>query len=60
MKKTPYQVLRDINVNDHTEQKNGLTYLSWVWALDTLYMMYPESTWRINYDATDCRTTPMA
>lgn len=51
VKKTPYQVLRDINVNEHTEQKNGLTYLSWVWALDTLYMYYPESSWRINYDS---------
>lgn len=50
VKKTPYEVLRNINVNAHTEQKNGLTYLSWVWALDTLYMLYPETTWRINYD----------
>lgn len=45
--KTPYEVLRDINVNNHVEQKNGLSYLSWVWALDTLYMNYPESVWEI-------------
>lgn len=24
--------LLKVNVNDHTEQKNGLTYLSWAWA----------------------------
>ena len=24
--------LLKLNVNDHTEKKNGLTYLSWAWA----------------------------
>jgi len=28
---TPSELLK-INVNDHTEKKNGLTYLSWAWA----------------------------
>jgi hypothetical protein len=28
---TPSDLLK-INVNDHTEKKNGLTYLSWAWA----------------------------
>jgi len=28
---SPHDLLR-INVNDHTEKKNGLTYLSWAWA----------------------------
>lgn len=28
---TPNELLK-INVNDHTEKKNGLTYLSWAWA----------------------------
>ena len=27
-----FEVLNNINVNDKTEQKNGLTYLSWAWA----------------------------
>ena len=39
----PYKVLSRINVNDHTEKKNGLTYLSWAWAWDTLMSLYPES-----------------
>lgn len=39
----PYRVLSRINVNDHTEKKNGLTYLSWAWAWDTLMSLYPES-----------------
>ena len=40
-KKGIYATLREINVNEHTEQKGGLTYLSWVWALDQLYLHYP-------------------
>jgi hypothetical protein len=40
-----YQKLRAINVNEHTEKKNGLTYLSWAWAVDQLLMQDPEATW---------------
>lgn len=47
----PYEILRSIDVNAHVEKKNGLSYLSWVWALDELYMRYPDSSWRINYDS---------
>lgn len=39
----PYKVLSRINVNEHTEKKNGLTYLSWAWAWDTLLSLYPDS-----------------
>ena len=28
---SPLDLLK-VNVNDHTEKKNGLTYLSWAWA----------------------------
>ena len=27
-----FETLNKINVNDKTEKKNGLTYLSWAWA----------------------------
>ena len=30
--KSVFEVLNAINVNEHTEKKNGLTYLSWAWA----------------------------
>ena len=40
-KKGIYETLREVNVNEHTEQKGNLTYLSWVWALDQLYLHYP-------------------
>ena len=39
----PYHVLSQINVNDHIEKKNGLSYLSWAWAWDILMSHYPDS-----------------
>lgn len=37
--------LRTINVNDHTEKKGKLTYLSWAWAVDVLLQNDPSATW---------------
>lgn len=37
--------LLKINVNDHTEKKNGLTYLSWAWAWAEVLKHDPEATW---------------
>jgi hypothetical protein len=34
-----------INVNEHTEKKNGLTYLSWAWAVDQLLRLDDGATW---------------
>ncbi|CAB5212536.1 Single-strand annealing protein SAK3 [uncultured Caudovirales phage] len=44
-KMTSFAELRKINVNDKTETKNGLTYLSWAWAVDTLLQQDPTATW---------------
>ena len=41
--KTPWEVLSKINVSDHIEKKNGLTYLSWAWAWGELKNHYPLS-----------------
>lgn len=49
----PYKVLARINVNEHTEKKNGLTYLSWAWAWDTLMSLYPESYTSIRRPSTE-------
>jgi len=40
-----YATLASIDVNAHTERKNGLTYLSWVWAVDQLLRVDPNATW---------------
>lgn len=43
-KKTVWETLSKIDVNDKTEKKNGLTYLSWAWAWGVLKDHYPEAT----------------
>lgn len=40
-----YKELRKIDVGDHVEKKNGLSYLSWSWAVDTLLQHDPMATW---------------
>lgn len=40
-----YAELRAINVGEHIEKKNGLSYLSWSWAVDTLLQHDPMATW---------------
>jgi hypothetical protein len=42
---TTYAELRKINVNDFTEKKGQLTYLSWTWAVDQLLMQDPQAVW---------------
>ena len=39
--------LLQINVNDHTEKKNGLTYLSWAWAWDQVLRADPTATYEV-------------
>ena len=39
--------LNDINVNGKTEQKNGLTYLSWAWAWGEVKKLFPDATYTI-------------
>ena len=40
-----FNELRSINVNEHIEKKNGLSYLSWAWAVDQLLQRDSEATW---------------
>ena len=39
--------LLKINVNDHTEKKNGLTYLSWAWAWQEAIKADPKASWEV-------------
>ncbi|WP_375144229.1 Sak single strand annealing protein, partial [Acinetobacter pittii] len=36
--------LNAINVNEYTEKKNNLTYLSWSWAWAEVMKRYPSAT----------------
>jgi hypothetical protein len=40
-----YLELRKIDVSNHIEKKNGLSYLSWAWAVDQLLQLDPSATW---------------
>ena len=44
-----------INVNDKTEKKGNLTYLSWAYAWAEFKKIYPNATYKINeFDGTFC------
>ena len=49
-----FESLNNINVNGKTEQKNGLTYLSWAWAWGEVKKMFPDSTYTIYENANGC------
>ena len=40
-----YKDLRQINVSQHIEKKNRLSYLSWSWALDQFLQLDNDATW---------------
>ena len=46
-----FEKLNAINVNDKTEQKNGLTYLSWAWAWQEVKKVDPKATYTIYENA---------
>lgn len=46
--------LNNINVNEHTEKKNGLTYLSWAWAWAEVKKLHPDATYTIYEDMDGC------
>lgn len=52
-----------VNVNENTETRGDLTFLSWTWAWATLMNNYPDSTWEqepehVHPDGTqECRCT---
>lgn len=46
-----FNTLNGINVNGKTEQKNGLTYLSWAWAWGEVKKLFPDATYTIYENA---------
>ena len=45
-----FNVLNTVNVNEHTEKKNGLTYLSWAWAWAEVKKKFPDANYTIYED----------
>lgn len=50
--KNRFSILNSIDVSEHTEKKNGLTYLSWAWAWTEFKKIFPDSFYTI-YENTD-------
>lgn len=46
-KQSVFETLNKINVNEHTEKKAGLTYLSWAWAWGEVKKLYPKASYTI-------------
>lgn len=46
-----FEELNAVNVNDKTEQKNGLTYLAWAYAWGEIKKRYPEANYVIYENA---------
>lgn len=45
--KSVFETLNAVNCNEHTEKKNGLTYLSWAWAWAEVKKRYPDAFFTI-------------
>jgi hypothetical protein len=45
VQKSKFELLAAININDHVEKKNGLSYVSWAWAVDQLLRQDPDAEW---------------
>lgn len=45
--KEVFKTLSELNVNNHVEKKNKLTYLSWAWAWAEVKKLYPDATYKI-------------
>ena len=50
-KKSTFDVLNAINVNDRTEKKGNLTYLSWSWAWQEVKKRFPDATYTYHRDS---------
>lgn len=48
---TKFNELFKLNVNDKTEKKDGLTYLSWSYAWSEFKKVYPDATYQVIKDA---------
>ena len=46
-----FEKLNAVNVNEHTEKKNGLTYLSWAWAWGEVKKVHPDASYTIYENA---------
>ena len=46
-KKSVFETLKAIDVSEHIEKKNGLSYVSWAWAWAELKKVYPNAYYTV-------------
>ena len=51
-KKTTFELLSSVNVNDKVEKKSNLTYLSWAWAWAEVKKACPDASYQVKGDPT--------
>lgn len=49
--KSVFEILNNINCNEHVEKKNNLSYLSWAWAWQIVKSNFPNATYKIYENA---------
>ena len=54
MSENYFNQLFTVNANEHTEKKNGLTYLSWAWAWAEVKKKFPDANYTIYEDNNGC------
>ena len=54
-----FATLRKVNVNEFIEKKNGLSYLSWAYAVDQLLQRDPTATWEYQFGQEDVAQSGM-
>ena len=54
MEKSVFETLFEVNVNDHVEKKNGLSYLSWPYAWAQVKKLYPEANYKVYETESEC------
>lgn len=45
--KSIFETLFNINVGDHIEKKNGLSYLSWPFAWSEVKKIFPDANYKV-------------
>lgn len=45
--KSVFETLNSVNVGEHIEKKNGLSYVSWAWAWAEALKRYPLATYKV-------------
>lgn len=58
MLRNPYVELMKVDVSDHIEKKNGLSYLSWAWAENEIKQRFPMTTFEL-IENPDARPIPI-